>query len=196
MGSVSGSRHAPKAGSDGKSGEVESGSGGIMNDFLYYLVPVAFVLFVLIRYVRKKRHHYEAAKQVLDEAIQAGLTEPPSLHPVIDPIVCCGSGACVRVCPEKALGLINHKAVLINPTHCIGHGACAPACPVGAIKLVFGTEKRGVDIPLVKPNFETNVPGIYAIGDVTGKLMLGEAVTAIPVASSGYGNISHTALRK
>lgn len=139
-----------------------------MSDFYYYLVPVAFVLFVLVRYVRKKKQHYEAAKQVLDEAVQAGLTEPPSLHPVIDPIVCCGSGACVRVCPEKALGLINHKAVLINPTHCIGHGACAPACPVGAIKLVFGTEKRGVDIPQVKPNFETNVPGIYIAGELGG----------------------------
>ncbi len=31
--------------------------------------------------------------------------------------------------------------------------------PVDAISLVFGTASRGVDIPNVKPNFESNVPG-------------------------------------
>lgn len=139
-----------------------------MSNFVYYLIPTVFVLTVVFLYVRRKKRRYAAAAQILDEAIQSGMTEPPSLHPVIDPIVCCGSGACVRVCPENALGIINHKAVLINPAHCIGHGACAPACPVGAIKLVFGTEKRGIDIPHVEPSFETNVPGIYIAGELGG----------------------------
>lgn len=139
-----------------------------MSDLYYYLLPVAFALFVIVTYVRRKNRHYAAAAAVLDEAMKSGMTEPPSLHPVIDPVKCCGSGACVSACPEKAIGLINHKAVLINPAHCIGHGACAPVCPVGAIKLVFGTEKRGIDIPHVKPSFETNVPGIYIAGELGG----------------------------
>jgi thioredoxin reductase (NADPH) len=139
-----------------------------MHDFYYYLIPVVFVLIVISRYLGKKKRRYLAAKEVLDEAIKSGLTEPPSLHPVIDLAACCGSGACVRVCPENALGIINHKAVLINPAHCIGHGACAPACPVGAVKLVFGTERRGIDIPEVQPNFETNVPGIFIAGELGG----------------------------
>jgi thioredoxin reductase/ferredoxin len=139
-----------------------------MSDLYYYLIPVVFVLIVTFRYLGRKQKRYVAAAQVLDEAIKSGLTEPPSLHPVIDAAVCCGSGACVTACPEDALGIINHKAVLINPAHCIGHGACAPVCPVGAIKLVFGTEKRGVDIPQVQPNFETNVPGIYIAGELGG----------------------------
>ena len=33
----------------------------------------------------------------------------------------------------------------------------ATRCPVEAITLVYGTERRGIDIPLVKPNFETDV---------------------------------------
>jgi thioredoxin reductase len=139
-----------------------------MNDLYYYLIPTVFVLIVTYRYLGKKKRRYAAAAEILDEAVKSGLTEPPSLHPVIDAAVCCGSGACVRACPEKALGIINHKAVLINPAHCIGHGACAPACPVGAIKLVFGTEKRGIDIPHVQPSFETNVPGIYIAGELGG----------------------------
>jgi thioredoxin reductase/NAD-dependent dihydropyrimidine dehydrogenase PreA subunit len=139
-----------------------------MSEIYYYLVPFVFVMFVTAMYWRGKQRHYKAAAEVLDEAIKSGLTEPASLHPIFDPVLCCGSGACVRACPEKAIGLINHKAVLINPAHCIGHGACAPVCPVGAVKLVFGTEKRGIDIPHVKPTFETNVPGIYIAGELGG----------------------------
>lgn len=139
-----------------------------MSDIYYYLFPVVFILLVTFLYWRGKQKRYAAAAEVLDEAIRSGLTEPSSLHPVIDPTLCCGSGACVRACPEKAIGLINHKAVLINPAHCIGHGSCAPVCPVGAVKLVFGTEKRGIDIPQVQPNFETNVPGIYIAGELGG----------------------------
>jgi len=58
--------------------------------------------------------------------------------------------------------------MLINPAHCIGHGACAAACPVESISLVFGTEKRGIDIPNVTPQFETNVPGIFIAGELGG----------------------------
>jgi thioredoxin reductase len=34
--------------------------------------------------------------------------------------------------------------------------------------LVFGTEKRGIDIPQLKPTFETNVSGIYIAGELGG----------------------------
>jgi thioredoxin reductase (NADPH) len=33
---------------------------------------------------------------------------------------------------------------------------------------VFGTEKRGIDIPQVNPNFESNVPGVYIAGELGG----------------------------
>jgi thioredoxin reductase (NADPH) len=64
----------------------------------------------------------------------------------------------------------------VNPTVCIGHGACAAAGPVEAIKLVFGTERRGVDIPQVKPNFETNVAGIFIAGELGGMGLIRNAV--------------------
>ncbi|MHB8483178.1 MAG: NAD(P)-binding domain-containing protein [Nitrospiria bacterium] len=112
-----------------------------------------------------------------EDAKAEGLTEPNSLHPVIDPDLCIGSGSCVNACPEgDVIGLIKGKAVLINPTHCIGHGACFSACPVEAISLVFGTKKRGVDIPHVKPDFETNVPGIFIAGELGGMGLIRNAV--------------------
>jgi thioredoxin reductase len=45
---------------------------------------------------------------------------------------------------------------------------CQPACPFDAIKLVLGTEQRGVDIPMVSADFETNVRGIFVAGELGG----------------------------
>ena len=113
----------------------------------------------------------------MEEAQEAGLTEPASLHPVIDPALCLGCAACVKACPEKSiLGIIDGKAKLIEPTHCVGHGACATSCPTKAITLVFGTETRGVDIPFVTPKFETNVAGIFIAGELGGMGLIKNAV--------------------
>jgi thioredoxin reductase len=50
------------------------------------------------------------------------------------------------------------------------------SCPHDAITLVFGTEKRGMDIPMVKPNFETNVPGLFIAGELGGMGLIRKAV--------------------
>ncbi|MEP7140418.1 MAG: NAD(P)-binding domain-containing protein [Caldimonas sp.] len=139
--------------------------------FIYALVLIA----LLALYVRKHKRKERAHEEDLREAIALGLAEPQSLHPVIDPLRCIGSGSCARACPEEAIGIINGKAVLTNGAACIGHGACLMACPVEAIKLVFGTEKRGVDIPNVRPNFETNVPGIFIAGELGGMGLIRKA---------------------
>lgn len=141
--------------------------------FSLYLLPL---LAVMYWYLRRHRHQEEAHAATLQEAVQAGLTEPASLHPVIDPKRCLGSKACVTACPEKAIGIIGGKAQLVNPAHCIGHGACRSACPHEAIQLVFGSAKRGVDIPQVNPDFQTNVPGIFIAGELGGMGLIRKAV--------------------
>jgi thioredoxin reductase/NAD-dependent dihydropyrimidine dehydrogenase PreA subunit len=132
---------------------------------LLHLVPLLVALFFYGRRHRRKEMQYRSR---LEETKKSGIPEPVTLHPVIDPNKCIGSGACVKACPEHALGIVNGKGLLVQPDHCIGHGACESACPVEAIKLVFGTEKRGIDIPQVKPTFETNVPGIFIAGELGG----------------------------
>ena len=147
-----------------------------MSNLVYYALPAVIAAGAVLWHAWGRQRHYAANAAALEEAIEAGLTEPPTLHPVVDLSVCMGSGACARACPERALGVIKGKAVLINAAHCIGHGACAPACPVGAIKLVFGTARRGIEIPKVSPHFETNVPGLYIAGELGGMGLIRKAV--------------------
>jgi len=142
---------------------------------LIYLIPVALIWLWRTRHSRiSTQRHREA----LQETVQAGLTEPASLHPLINRDLCIACNACAKACPEDdVLAVIDDKVELINPTHCIGHGACKRACPVDAITLVFGTENRGIDIPKVDSSFETNVPGIFIAGELGGMGLIRNAIT-------------------
>jgi thioredoxin reductase (NADPH) len=128
----------------------------------------------------RQRRRDSANVAMLAEARESGLVEPASLHPVIDPTRCLGCGACVTACPEQpshqVLGLIAGKAQLVSPADCIGHGACKTACPTDAIALVFGSESRGVTIPLLSPSFETSMPGIFIAGELGGMGLIRNAL--------------------
>ena len=116
--------------------------------------------------IRRRELETDAAEA---KALAYGLHEPATLHPVVDPALCIGTGSCVDVCPEgQVLGIRHGQAIAIAPASCIGHGLCERACPVEAIRLVFGTRTRGVDIPHIKADFETNVPGLYIVGELGG----------------------------
>ena len=140
---------------------------------LAYLAPLV-IAWTLYRRIKHKDSQRSTEKMQTANATGA---EPASLHPLIDYNKCLGCGTCVTACPEgDVLGIINDKAFLVTPSHCIGHGACKSACPQDAITLVFGTARRGVDIPVVKPNFETNVPGIFIAGELGGMGLIRNAI--------------------
>jgi thioredoxin reductase len=143
---------------------------------MQYLLLYAAVLIVLwVLYVRRQRRIQREHALQLKQSVEAGLVEPPSLHPTINLQRCLGSSSCVAACPEQALGIVDGKAMLVNAAACIGHGACFKACPVDAIQLVFGTEKRGIDIPNLSAEFETNVPGVFIAGELAGMGLIRKA---------------------
>lgn len=149
-----------------------------MLEIAIYVVVGLFTIFVPFFYIRHEMQKSRKAAAQLKEARELGLDEPVSIHPSIDQHTCIGTGACVKACPEKnVLGLIGGRGQLVNPSRCIGHGMCQAACPVDAISLVFGTEKRGIDIPHLKGTFETNVHGIYIAGELGGMGLIRNAVT-------------------
>ncbi|HLF10796.1 MAG TPA: NAD(P)-binding domain-containing protein [Gammaproteobacteria bacterium] len=149
-------------------------------DFLTLLLYATPLVLIWLLYVRTRNRQHRESVATLEESREAGLMDAASLHPVIDSGTCIGCGSCVAACPEmpahQVLGMVRRKAHLISPTDCIGHGACQAVCPVDAITLVFGTEKRGVDIPNVKPNFESNVPGIFIAGELGGMGLIRNAI--------------------
>ena len=140
-----------------------------MDTLIIIGTAVVLILIVFIPYLRSQRKVEKKSEEADLLALKYGLKEPATIHPVVDPSACICTGNCVQVCPEEiVLGIQDGQAVAIAPARCIGHGLCERACPVDAIQLVFGTEKRGVDIPRIKGNFETNVNGIYIVGELGG----------------------------
>jgi thioredoxin reductase/NAD-dependent dihydropyrimidine dehydrogenase PreA subunit len=133
------------------------------------VVGVALVLLIMLPFYRRMRNLERTTAEAEALSKRYGLNEPVSLHPVVDVGACIGTGNCVSVCPEgDVLGFRNGQAFIVSPARCIGHGLCERACPTEAIQLVFGSAKRGVEIPRIKQNFETNVPGLYIIGELGG----------------------------
>lgn len=148
----------------------------LLEKIVVYSLVAILCLVVVALYLRKQKRESNATKEKIVKAKEAGLFEPVSLHPVINDN-CIKTGACIAACPEHdILGIINGRATTINASRCIGHGACFNACPTQAISLCIGTEKRGVDLPHVNQNFETNLPGIFIAGELGGMGLIKNAV--------------------
>lgn len=149
----------------------------LIENIITYSVVIIFIGLLLFIYIRKQKRESRIVDEKIRISKEEGIHEPVSLHPVVDVNSCIRTGACVSACPEKdILGIRNGKATTINASHCVGHGACFHACPVEAITLCIGTEKRGVDLPHVNQQFESNVPGIYLAGEIGGMGLIKNAV--------------------
>ena len=149
----------------------------LLENAVSYLIILLITGSILFYYLRKKKKKAISTYEKIERAKELGLYEPVSLHPVVDVETCIGSGACIAACPEKdILGLVEGHVKVINASRCVGHGACFHACPVQAISLCIGTEKRGVELPHISPDFETNIPGLFIAGELGGMGLIKNAV--------------------
>jgi thioredoxin reductase (NADPH) len=151
----------------------------MMNDtttmaLIFYALPLALACGL---YLWRRTRRDSQTREMAEAARLAGLGVPSSLHPHIDPSRCLGCANCVKACPEQnVLGLVADKAVLVQAANCVGHGACKESCPTDAITLVLGTRERGVEVPILDPHFETNVPGLFVAGELGGMGLIRNAI--------------------
>jgi thioredoxin reductase/Pyruvate/2-oxoacid:ferredoxin oxidoreductase delta subunit len=146
---------------------------------LTYIIYAVFGLFLVVPLVLQIRRNHRRERQALAAAERGKLhsSGPRAQHPRIDILHCIGCGACVEVCPEgDVLAVIGGKAAIVNGHKCIGHGVCADVCPVGAIEIVMADPSVSADMPRLSREYETNVPGLFIIGELGGLALIKNAV--------------------
>ena len=67
---------------------------------------------------------------------------------------CIGLGDCAKVCPQQAIDIINHTAVVSSL--CIGCGRCISVCPQKIITLVSKASMKMVICNNVNPDERTS----------------------------------------
>jgi putative YpdA family bacillithiol system oxidoreductase len=145
---------------------------------LYTLTIFLILLGVLaVPYWIRAAKHRRESEEKLNKSLHAGILTPVTLHPHIDIIKCIGCGSCVKVCPESVLGIVGGRAAIVSGIKCVGHALCEDVCPVGAITMGFGTPKEGEEIPWYDDHYQTNVPGLYIVGELGGIGLIKNAVT-------------------
>ena len=144
---------------------------------LYTLTIFLILLGVLaVPYWIRAAKHRRESEEKLNKSLHAGILTPVTLHPYIDIIKCIGCGSCVKVCPESVLGIVGGRAAIVSGIKCVGHALCEDVCPVGAITMGFGTPKEGEEIPWYDDHYQTNVPGLYIVGELGGIGLIKNAV--------------------
>ncbi|MEO6654576.1 MAG: NAD(P)-binding domain-containing protein, partial [Pyrinomonadaceae bacterium] len=105
---------------------------------------------------------------------------PSYPHPVIFPERCIGCQACVDACPHDVLAIVDGTAAAVAPDLCMEDTACQAECPVNPKAcIVINTAKDVRSMPTPTRDgstFQTNVPGCFIIGDVSGVPLIKNAV--------------------
>jgi len=153
-----------------------------MESIFTMLIFVALILVVAVPYWWRAERHRREATLKFEKHSKAGLLAPTSLHPHINLADCIGCASCVRICPEDVLGIVGGRATIINGMKCVGHALCADVCPVGAITMGFGAPKQGMEIPYYDASHESNIKGLYIIGELSGVGLIRNAVSQALIA--------------
>ena len=112
----------------------------------------------------------------------AGPTDKSAMHALVRGDLCVGCGTCEAACPEPGAITVQDKLAIVDIGLCKGHGECVSACPIGAIALSTGASVTRVTVPQVDANFETNVPGLYIVGELGGRGLIKNAINEGKIA--------------
>lgn len=141
------------------------------------IVVVAVIVYFMQAHIRGLRHREKLAQESLEKG--EGFSEgPKGQHPFIHRDLCIGCASCTTVCPEgDVLAMLGGQATIVNGQRCIGHGICAEVCPVGGIELVMAAPGAGHERPYLTPEFETNIPNLFIVGELGGLALIKNAIS-------------------
>ncbi len=140
-----------------------------------FLCSVLFVIAIWQHRIRKAEDRRLLAQ--LQESKAQGSEQPVGQHPHINPYLCLGCFSCVRACIEgNVLAVVEGRARLVRASHCIGDGHCQEVCPVGALTVGLGDIQSRPDIPVLSPELETSVPGVFIAGELGGIALIRHAM--------------------
>jgi thioredoxin reductase len=127
---------------------------------------------------------YELAAAPVDLAESATpAVDEGAAHAIVRADVCVGCGLCVPACPEPGAIRLDGKLAVVDREKCKGHGRCVEACPVGGILLATGAAVHRIVVPDVRTDFQSNVPGLYVVGELGGRGLIKNAINEGRIAA-------------
>ncbi len=105
------------------------------------------------------------------------------LHALVRADRCVGCGTCVAACPEPGAIALKGKVAVVDKNVCVGHGECVQACPVGAVSMAGGEAVQRVEVPEVDAGFQSNVRGLYIVGELGGRGLIKNAINEGKIAA-------------
>lgn len=108
--------------------------------------------------------------------------DPAAAKALVRADMCVGCATCVASCPEPGAITMRGKLAIVDNALCKGHGECVAACPVGAISVTTGAAVNRVMVPQLDGNFESNVPGLFIVGELGGRGLIKNAINEGKIA--------------